>query len=163
MKNLSQPPDLQSEQLQSDESYQEQKFRYGFRISELGFLIPEGAHGALIENANIFPIPNTIFWLKGLVNVRGNMVPVFDLGRMLDADIVPSNKSIMVIDIEKRSIAFIIDSGQSLNESTLSLTKTTIPKQFDEFTEKVYLAQQIPWIEFNFIRCLNQFEKQISV
>jgi chemotaxis signal transduction protein len=162
MNQSSEQPRLQNTPLQT-EDYQEETFRYGFRIAELGFLIPQGAHSTFIESAAVFPVPNTINWLRGLANVRGNMVPVFDLGRMLEADIKPIKNALMVMVLGKRSIAFNADSGQSLKESALSLSNISIPEQFKEFTGKIYQDQQTRWIEFDFLKCLSHYENRISV
>ncbi len=162
MNTIPEQTHLQDAPLQTEE-YQEERFRYGFRIAELGFLIPQGAHSTLIDNAHIFPVPNTINWLRGLINVRGSMVPVFDLGRMLEAEIKPKKNVVMVIQLGKRNIAFTVDSGQSIKESVLSLSKAAIPEKFKKYTEKIYKEQQTHWLEFDFLKCLGQYENQISV
>ncbi len=162
MNTIPEQTNLQDAPLQT-EQYQEERFRYGFRIAELGFLIPQGAHSTLIDNALVFPVPNTINWLRGLINVRGSMVPVYDLGRMLEADIKPKKNAVMVMLLEKRNIAFTVDTGQSIKESVLSLSEATIPEKFKSYTEKIYQEQQTQWFEFDFLKCLGHYQNQISV
>lgn len=154
--------ELKSDSLLIDPDQQE-TFRYGFRIAKLGFLIPQGSHSTFVENAMIFPVPNTVDWLSGLVNVRGSVVPVFDLGHMLNTDIRPIKNSVMVMMLEKRSIAFNVDSGHSLKESELSSSLALVPKNFQEYTEKIYAYQSNHWLEFDFLKCLRHYENQISV
>ena len=162
MKQISEQTELANAPFPADE-YHEETFRYGFRIADLGFLIPQGAHSTFIDNADVFPVPNTNNWLRGLVNIRGSMIPVFDLGRMLETDIKAKKKSVMAMTLNKRSFGFLVDSGQSLKESTLLLFSAPIPEQFKEYAQRVYQDQQTNWIEFDFLKCLSHYENRMSV
>lgn len=57
--------------------------RLGFRIGNLGLLIAEQATSELSEVLAICPIPFSKNWLLGLMNLRGNLMPVFDLYELL--------------------------------------------------------------------------------
>jgi len=57
--------------------------RLGFRIGNIGLLIGEHATSELSDMLAICPIPNTASWLVGIINLRGNLVPVFDLNGLL--------------------------------------------------------------------------------
>ena len=57
--------------------------RLGFRIGNIGLLIGEHATSELSDMLAICPIPNTATWLVGIINLRGNLVPVFDLNGLL--------------------------------------------------------------------------------
>ncbi len=43
-------------------------------------VVPEGVASQLEIDINPAPVPNTKPWLKGVLNLRGNLVPVFDIG-----------------------------------------------------------------------------------
>lgn len=43
-------------------------------------VIPEGVAAQLEIDINPAPVPNTKPWLRGVLNLRGNLVPVFDVG-----------------------------------------------------------------------------------
>jgi twitching motility protein PilI len=57
--------------------------RYGFRVGDLGLLIPPRVTGEVLDRPRVYLVPNTPPWLRGLCNVRGNLVPVFDLHAIL--------------------------------------------------------------------------------
>ena len=62
----------------------EQTIRHlGFNIGNLGLLIAKQATSELSEVLPICPIPFTAAWVLGLINLRGNLVPVFDLHKLL--------------------------------------------------------------------------------
>jgi twitching motility protein PilI len=55
---------------------------HGFHVGGLGLLLPAGQISEVSEEMPICRLANTPGWLKGIVNLRGNTVPVFDLGLM---------------------------------------------------------------------------------
>lgn len=60
-----------------------QQRRYGFRVGGVGLLIAPHAGSEAISMPAIAPIPNSVPWLRGMLNLRGALVPVFDLALVL--------------------------------------------------------------------------------
>jgi chemotaxis signal transduction protein len=58
--------------------------RYGVRLGEYGLLLPQGAICEIAENLPDCDLPNTPDWFAGVMNQRGNIVPVFDISAMLE-------------------------------------------------------------------------------
>lgn len=82
----------------------EQTIRHlGFSIGNLGLLIAKQATSELSEVLKIFPIPFTAAWVLGLINLRGNLVPVFDLHKLLQ---IPTQEK----EVEKPML-LILDKG----------------------------------------------------
>mgnify|MGYP003952499105 CR=1 FL=1 len=50
----------------------------------LGLLLPPGDVAELVRGARVSAVPNTPSWFVGLINRRGNLVPVFDLLHYFD-------------------------------------------------------------------------------
>lgn len=71
--------------------------RLGFHIGNLGFLIAQQTTSELSELLPICPIPFTATWLLGLINLRGNLVPVFDLHDLLKLEKVTVKKQMLLI------------------------------------------------------------------
>lgn len=63
--------------------FTEQTLRYGFVIESMGFLIKEKTLSEVVKNSKIYPIPQTKTWMRGLINLRGNLVPVYDFPLLL--------------------------------------------------------------------------------
>ena len=57
--------------------------RYGFRIGDFRFVHDLNLPVELMELPRCFELPNASVWFSGLVNLRGNLVPVFDLKSLL--------------------------------------------------------------------------------
>ena len=60
----------------------EKRGRYGYQVDTLNFLIRQGCVSEVLQMTDIWTLPGAPRWLLGLVNLRSNLVPVFDL-RML--------------------------------------------------------------------------------
>ncbi len=137
-------------------------FRYGFKLGDLGFLIPKTVLSEVISNPNIYPIPNTTTWMKGLISVRGNFATVFDLNDIFELQLVGNPASVMVLQIDSDYIAFPIDSAHSLELPEIATEETfTIATTIRPFLDKAYKIDQSFWFEFDFKRCISQFVSQI--
>jgi twitching motility protein PilI len=64
----------------------------------------------LIELPRRYELPNSSEWFSGLVNLRGNLVPVFDLKRLLGGTGPAGGRQmLLVIGSGERAAALIID------------------------------------------------------
>ena len=54
--------------------------RYGYCVSGMRFLVAPGISSEVTLNPTLYLAPNAPAWLLGLTNMRGNIVPIFDLG-----------------------------------------------------------------------------------
>jgi twitching motility protein PilI len=83
---------------------------FGFRVGSLGLLLPPGVYGEVIGQARVNPFPNTQPWFSGMLNLRGNLVPVFDLRRLLDEGGADQGKRhLFGIDRGEKTVALRID------------------------------------------------------
>jgi len=53
--------------------------RYGFRVGGMGFLTGPQVGCEAMALQPVSPIPNSMPWLHGVMNLRGALVPIFDL------------------------------------------------------------------------------------
>ncbi len=84
--------------------------RLGFRIGNIGLLIGEQATCELSEVLQICTIPFTAAWLLGLINLRGNLVPVFDLYQLLQLETGEDiKKMLLILGREKTAGAIVIE------------------------------------------------------
>jgi twitching motility protein PilI len=84
--------------------------RYGFRIGDFRFVHDLNLPIELMELPRCFELPNSGAWFSGLVNLRGNLVPVFDLKPLLgESEPTEDRKMLLVIGGGERAAALIID------------------------------------------------------
>jgi chemotaxis signal transduction protein len=60
--------------------------RQGFRIGGLNFMVRYEDGSELTDIPAIHQLPNAPAWLRGIVNLHGSLVPVFDLARFAGVD-----------------------------------------------------------------------------
>lgn len=56
---------------------------HGFVVGEIGLLLPNQDISEVLESINSCRLPNTSAVLYGMANLRGKIVPLFDLHRLL--------------------------------------------------------------------------------
>lgn len=59
---------------------------YGFSVHGHRFLLPEGQRAELISHVQFTPMPNAPAHYLGLVNVRGNVVPLYNFASFVSDD-----------------------------------------------------------------------------
>ena len=60
--------------------------RHGLRINNIGLLLPENSMSEISDDLPLCRLPNTPNWLCGMTNLRGNILPIFDLGMLLNIE-----------------------------------------------------------------------------
>jgi len=127
--------------------------RYGFIIENMGFLIAENTLSEIAKNAKIYPIPKTKDWMKGLINLRGNLIPVYNFSLLLglSEENVQQN-NLLILGDDSESVGILIDGlPQPCNiENWIKLDK--IPCEISslkEFATEAYSVDDIIWIDFD--------------
>lgn len=144
---------------------EDQRVRYGFRIGDIGLLIGADTVSEVLENIPIFPIPRTPGWLSGLLNLRGNLVPVFDLKLFFQLNQQSSHKRhVLVLDRGDTTVATLIEG---LPQSVVTTRKLShlppLPSALQAHTSLAYVNKDAVWLEFdhkNFFQFIgNQLSK----
>lgn len=60
--------------------------RQGVRIGRIGMMLGYQDSSELTEMPDLYYLPNAPQWMKGLVNLRGNLFPVFDVAAYFDVE-----------------------------------------------------------------------------
>jgi len=65
-----------------------------------------------MENAEFTPVPRTPHFLRGVINLRGNIVPIVDIREVLNLPLKsPSRESrIMILNMKKVRIGILVDA-----------------------------------------------------
>lgn len=127
--------------------------RYGFRVGGFGFILAQEKFGEVMEDIAIHPIPNTQKWFLGMVNMRGNLVPVFDYKLLLnpgDNNLDRKKERLMIMDSGDRAVGVIIDElpkPVDLGEPEERLPD--LPEILEEHVGKAYDCEQQIWLEFD--------------
>ncbi len=105
----------------------------GFRIGRETFGVPISVVREIIRVPEITAVPNVPDHIEGVINVRGQIIPVIDMPKRfgLRAPERNSRNRIVVIELEGRSIGLMVDSASEV----LRIAHSEIEEPHDVFPE----------------------------
>lgn len=130
----------------------EQRWR-GLRVGNLGLLVAHDSGGELLEEARIFPLPRTPAWCRGLINLRGQLIPVFDLHERLRLTHLRATRQwCLVLGRGADALAVMIDSlPQSVViDNAARIQTAAVPQDLRAFVDEAYRLGDELWIEFRY-------------
>lgn len=103
------------------------KRTYGFTAHGIHFLLPQGLYCELLTQPAITPLPNAPKHFCGLSNIRGNLVPIYNLAALTNnASITAPPKLALILGPIATGAALAVDS----NPSSIELEQaTTLDKE----------------------------------
>lgn len=83
-----------------------------FRLGQELFGVPIGAVQEVVRLPEVTPIPETPWFLEGVISLRGRIIPVMDLGRRLRLPPRPRTRATRVLIMETggRQVGLIVDA-----------------------------------------------------
>jgi twitching motility protein PilI len=102
---------------------------FGFRVGSFGFLVTSDIYCEITEQLKVNPLPNVESWFSGLLNLRGNLVPVIDLQLLLGETTIPDRKKQQLFAIGQgdKAMAFWIDGLPEIQANILQPLKQLPP------------------------------------
>lgn len=139
-----------------DKAEELRNMRYGFTVGTQNFLIDSKTICEVVQSAQIYRIPNTHTWVLGVINLRGNLVPVFDLMRRLDETVTRAeDQRLLIFDQGEHAIGIYIDGlPQALKIDPEDAEQRTsipdhLPASIREHVIAAYLVNTDTWLEVN--------------
>lgn len=143
--------------------------RYGFRLGNINFLVNESSMSEVVMKPYIYSIPNTPTWIQGLINLRGILVPVFDIKQQIgQSNNEDKNSDILfVLDKGERAFATYIDAlPDSINIDNNDFIKTSLLENTPEILKKhvieTFEANKETWLELDFDSFIKDMTKDYS-
>ena len=111
----------------------------GFRVGNVHLLITMAEVGEILRYPDITKVPSASNWVKGLANIRGNLLPVMDLNRFVDNEALRLNKSSRVIVIQRGELSsgLLVDEVYGMRHFFTEEHSTSLPDVTDKL--KTYL------------------------
>lgn len=97
-----------------------------FRLEEQDYAVDINCVNEITEMKEITKVPNGEEYLEGILNLRGNTIPVINLKRKLMIKAENAGNQILVIESDQISCGLIIDSAKDVK---------TFPKDYIESIE----------------------------
>lgn len=129
-----------------------QRVRYGYRMGDFGFLIGMDTVSEIVEEATIYQIPKTPPWLVGCINLRGHLVPVFDLMRCLGIEKpTRERRYLLVLDTGDDAVGVFVEKlPHPVNMNRQMDHSPPLPAALRNYATAVYSQDKIIWVEFDY-------------
>ncbi len=128
---------------------------YALVLENLKLLIDVQTSCELLDENTIYTIPQISEWLRGVVNVRGNVVPIIDLENIVTGKYQVHNKKskIIIINIENAPFGVFLDQLPKIitfdSDSKLS-DFSKLPHSIQPFVRFAYLHDKEIWAAIDF-------------
>ncbi len=127
--------------------------RLSFKVGDIGLLIAENTISELTDMVSICAIPNTADWLLGLTNLRGNLIPVFELKMLLDLSMEQEKKRMLLVLGQGDSAAGIpideLPTRQTFRVSDKLNSLPALPAAIKDYIPSGYEQTGMLWFNFD--------------
>jgi twitching motility protein PilI len=126
--------------------------RFGLRLADFGLLVAEGTLSEIVTEPVVYPIPKTPAWIRGLINLRGNLVPVFDLHILLGLGEPEADRKRLALVLgrgEGAGAVFIDALPQAVDTRRRMQQLPPLPVPLQEHVTAAYIDAGVPWLEFS--------------
>lgn len=139
--------------------------RYGFHIGELGLLVGSHIGAEVTPVPEAVRIPGTPPWFLGVSNLRGSLVPVFDLPRLFG---YPGNMNGrenfgLVLGQGDSAVSILIEEyPQALAGLQVVSEPPPLPEALMPFVEQTSILDESLWIDFDYHRFFSSLAVRIA-
>ena len=126
--------------------------RYGYRVASLNLLIRSEVGSEVIRPQALAPLPGAASCLLGLINLRGNLVPIFDLGLVLSGrrSLITPGKLFLILDKGENAVGMLIDSYPQALTALRSITQLPqLPASLEAHVPAAFVKDERVWLDFN--------------
>jgi chemotaxis signal transduction protein len=126
-----------------------QQSRYGYCAGGLRILVPKGMPSEVLVRPVVHPLPRCPRWMRGVLNLRGSIVPLFHFGFVADA-IDSSNVGLaLVLGERERAMAIALDALPASVTPARSNTVPALPAMLMEHVQGVFEANGEFWLDLD--------------
>lgn len=139
--------------------------RYGFRIDTLGLLIQQGSGSEVMQMPAVWTLPGAPPWLLGLINLRGNLVPLFELRTMLGLGQRATGEKplVLVFDQGEKAVGIMIDDfPKPLSALNKLPNLPQLPTALTGHVRTGYVKDEVIWLEFDQHSFFEEMSRHVS-
>ncbi len=156
--------DLSLDNLLNKSKANEKNLRYGFQIGHLNLIYDAKIACELLKHIIIYSVPNTPKWMLGLINLRGNLVPVFDLEDYFGFDPLDNkHQLLLVLGKGGKAVAFQIKAYPELLNDLVK--EAFIPKlipKIENYILGAYKGKKL-WLELDKEKFFSMLGKKVCI
>jgi twitching motility protein PilI len=128
---------------------------FGIRIASIGLLVSARSYCEVLDKIPVNALPNVHPWVAGIINLRGNLIPVFDLRTLFNETAAVDNnkRRLFAIDRGDKAVALWIDGFPDIKDRlTLKPLSTLpeLPELLQRFVITGYTQNGQVWLDVKF-------------
>lgn len=139
--------------------------RHGVVIGSFSVLLPGDTVSEVVKGSTIYPVPKTASWVKGLLNLRGNLVPVFDLAEHFDVEAqAAESPQIVVVGKAEQAVALIVDGIPKLASTSQAISQSALPlpEGIRNHVRGAFVEDDNMWLELDFSGLIESLTDQME-
>jgi twitching motility protein PilI len=127
--------------------------RWAVPVGRYRLLVEPAIECELSEWVTIWPVPNTPRWISGVINLRGTLVPVFDLRPLFPAhvDWPPRNRKLLFVVGSGDNAGAIVTDGlpyrQRLDDAPADPVPDELPGAIAAWVSAAYGQGDVCWLD----------------
>ena len=147
-------PDISGLSNRSEE--RNEYIRQGVKVGATGIFLPYLEKVEIIEFESLCPIPNTPMWFMGMINNRGNILPIFDLKLFMEMEMEVSSRWLMILGSGGRAAGLCIDTLPAAIENPQQVdiaridAQTSIPIALRPYLAGSFLHNGALWMDLTY-------------
>lgn len=125
---------------------------HGVLVGNIGLLLPRQEVSELVNNLTICRMPNTSTWFNGVTSLRGNMIPIFDLHKLLDISHDEISRRTIIVGEGETAVAFWVDGMPrmvTLSSDDAMTSVPPIPTLIRDHSQRYYLKEGQIWVDWD--------------
>lgn len=136
--------------------------RFGYRIGSHRFVLEKTLLTEIVMHPTIYEIPKGPPWLRGVINLRGNILAVIDLSEALGT-VCKSNPGefVLVIDKGSEALALVVDAApRSLVNPVPARQANDQQNLLGEFVQAGVQSENNTWMQLDAKRLARSLRAQ---
>lgn len=139
--------------------------RHGVRMGKLGLLLPINSIGELLDKQSYCSLPNTAHTLLGVISLRGQIIPVFDMYQILDFQKPDTAITrLLIITVQQLAVAievFDLPEKVVLTKEDKTHALPPLPEPIRNCVSACYNKEQL-WVDWDVLSFFEIQGQQIS-
>jgi twitching motility protein PilI len=126
---------------------------FGIRVGTIGLLVSTTRFCELLDKIQVNALPNVHPWVSGILNLRGNLVPVFDLRLVMEEAGDTKKRRLFSVDRGEKAVALWIEAYPEIkNRLVMKKLKKlpALPDVLQRFVTGGYEHDGQVWLDFKF-------------
>ncbi len=135
-----------------EETTPAQQVRYGFRVGMLGLLIDANTESEILKMPQVTPLPGAQAGFLGLINLRGNLVPIYELRILLHLEPRKpgANPLALIFGKGENAVGVLTEEFPVALHTLRPLPSLPVlPNALQEHVHYGYIQDELVWLEFD--------------